>query len=112
MQAHADSTAADVMVALTTYPSTGDARAFARTLVERQLIACANVLPGVSSIYRWKGEIAEDSEQLIVMKLRRDRVDDLKHAIRELHPYEVPELLVLAVQDGLDAYVQWVVQTG
>ena len=108
MQAHTDSVANDVCLALTTVSSDADVSAFARTLVERDLIACANVLPGVTSVYRWKGEIVVDAEQLVVMKLRRDRVDALKLAITELHPYDVPELLVFDVADGLESYLRWV----
>ena len=67
MQAHTDSVANDVCLALTTVSSDADVSAFARTLVERDLIACANVLPGVTSVYRWKGEIVVDAVQLVVM---------------------------------------------
>jgi periplasmic divalent cation tolerance protein len=109
MQAPAHITATDVVMALTTYPSNGDVVTFARTLVERRVIACANVMTGVTSIYRWKDVITEDVEQLVIMKLPRNHVDDLKRSIAELHPYEVPELLVFEVQDGLDAYMRWVV---
>ena len=109
MQAHAHRLAEEVVVAITTLAADADAAAFARTLVERELIACANVLPGVTSIYRWKGEVVADGEQLVVMKLPGERLDALKQAFAELHPYEVPELLVFDVRDGLEAYLRWVV---
>ena len=107
MQAPADRDV-DIVVAITTLGEHHAAERFALPLVERGLIACANVLPRITSYYRWKGETNVDDEQLVIMKLRRDRVDELKQVMKELHPYEVPELIVLDVVDGLPDYLEWV----
>jgi periplasmic divalent cation tolerance protein len=100
-----------VVLALTTYPSSGDVGAFAHALVERHVIACANIVPAIRSIYRWEGAITEDAEQLVVMKLASAQVETLKAVVRELHPYDNPELVVLDVRDGLEAYLGWVLST-
>jgi periplasmic divalent cation tolerance protein len=85
----------------------GVAQALARTLVERRLAACVNVVPGVVSIYRWQGEVHADPESLIVIKTTRDRLADLLAALHELHPYEVPEALVVAPESGAAPYLRW-----
>ena len=92
----------------TTLPAGADAAALARTLVGERLAACVSALPGVRSVYRWRGEIAEDEEQQVLIKTVADRVGSLSDRIRELHPYEVPELLVLPVTGGDAAYLEWV----
>ena len=97
-----------VRVALTTAPDAEAAARIARVLVEERVAACANLVPQVRSIYRWQGRIEDDSEVLLVIKTRADRVDALAARLRALHPYEVPELVVLRVESGLDAYLDWV----
>ena len=98
------------VVVLTTMPAAGDAaKTFARTLVTERLVACANLLPPMTSIYRWEGEVQEDEERQIVMKTVRGRVPALLERIRQLHPYDVPEFLVLPVAEGSEAYLQWIV---
>ena len=96
------------VVLLVTTPSADVAAAIARTLVEEGLAACGNVLPGIRSIYRWEGKVQEDAEALLVIKTERRLVPELKVRLPELHPYDVPELLVLPVEDGLPAYLEWV----
>jgi periplasmic divalent cation tolerance protein len=88
------------------------ARAIARALVERRLAACVNLVPGVVSIYRWKGAIEEGSETTLLIKTRASLVGSLTEAIRELHPYDVPEVVALPIVlgEGSEAYARWVVE--
>jgi periplasmic divalent cation tolerance protein len=97
-----------VAIVLTTLPAGADADALARTLVGERLAACVNVLPPMQSIYRWKGAIEAASERQLLMKTAARRVADLKRRLAELHPYDVPEILVLAVNDGGESYLEWV----
>jgi periplasmic divalent cation tolerance protein len=98
----------DAVVVLVTTPSADAAAAMARALVEEGLCACGNVVPGIRSIYRWEGEVQEDAEALLVLKTERRLVEALKERLPALHPYQVPELLVLPVEDGLGPYLKWV----
>jgi periplasmic divalent cation tolerance protein len=98
----------EIRVVLVTAPEDG-AAALGRTLVEEGLVACANVLPGVTSVYRWEGSVQEDSEALIVLKTDGSRIPDLLRRMPELHPYDVPEVLVLDVAAGHPPYLEWVV---
>jgi periplasmic divalent cation tolerance protein len=97
----------DHVVALSTLPSMEKAAELARTLVAERLVACVNLVPGVRSIYAWKGELCDEAEVLCVMKTRRDRVDALRTRLPALHPYEVPELVVLPVGAGHAPYLAW-----
>lgn len=103
-----DGGASDVVLALSTAPDAEQAARIGRALVEERLIACASLVPGLTSIYRWRGEVQAEPEVLLVMKTRRALVDRLKARLPELHPYEVPELVVTGVVDGLEAYCRWV----
>lgn len=100
--------ARDVVLALSTVADAEQAARIGRTLVEERLIACANLVPGLTSIYRWQGEIHADAEVLLLMKTRRALVPQLKERLPQLHPYQVPELLVTEVTDGLEPYCRWV----
>jgi periplasmic divalent cation tolerance protein len=95
-------------VVLSTTGTEGEASRIAQALVERRLAACVNVVPGVSSTYRWQGVVRTDSEWLLVVKTRRDRFDEVRAAIRELHTYEVPEVVMLDIVDGDPAYLAWI----
>lgn len=95
------------IVVLSTVGNAEDADRIARALVERRLAACVNVVPGLVSIYRWKGAVERDEERLLVIKTRRERLDALRAAIVSLHPYEVPEILALPVEAGSPAYLAW-----
>jgi periplasmic divalent cation tolerance protein len=102
-----------VSVVLVTVPDAEVGRRLARALLEERLVACANLVPGVTSLYRWEGEVQEDDEVLLVMKTRSGLVPRLSARIPELHPYELPEVLALGVTDGLPAYCRWVLdETG
>ncbi|HET7230846.1 MAG TPA: divalent-cation tolerance protein CutA [Longimicrobium sp.] len=100
--------AAPLRVVLMTAPDADTAARVARALVDERLIACANVLPGATSIYRWEGAVHAEPECLVVMKTREALVPRLVERAAELHPYSVPELLALPVMDGLPAYCRWV----
>ncbi|HEX8244590.1 MAG TPA: divalent-cation tolerance protein CutA [Longimicrobium sp.] len=99
-----------VCVVLMTAPDAETGRRIARALVDERLIACANVLPGVTSVYRWQGAVEEAAEVLVVMKTPAARVPRLVERAAALHPYEVPELLALTVAEGLPAYCRWVME--
>jgi periplasmic divalent cation tolerance protein len=97
----------DAVIVLTTLAAEADAAAFARTLVEERLAACVNVLPAMTSVYRWKGEIEQDREQQLVIKTSREKTEELQARLRQLHPYELPEFLILAA-GGSQAYLGWI----
>jgi periplasmic divalent cation tolerance protein len=97
----------EFVIALTTIGGDADGVALARTLVAERLAACVNVLPPMMSVYRWKGHVEEDREQQLVMKTSSARVGALQARLRELHPYEVPEFLVIAIESGSEAYLGW-----
>ena len=98
----------DFVIVLTTLPADGDAAAFASTLVEERLAACVNIGGEMQSVYRWEGQIEEDQERQVTIKTSRASVARLWERVRELHPYEVPEFLVLPVVDGSDMYLNWI----
>jgi periplasmic divalent cation tolerance protein len=95
-------------VVLSTAGTETEASYIARVLVERGLAACVNVVPGVKSTYRWQGAVRTDAEWLLVVKTRRDRFDEVRATIRELHSYEVPEVVMLDIADGDAAYLAWI----
>lgn len=99
------------VIVLTTFPADGDAEAFATALVEERLAACVNLLPPMQSIYRWEGGIERDTERQVVVKTSRERIAALWDRVRDLHPYDVPEFIVLPIVDGNDAYLHWVAES-
>jgi periplasmic divalent cation tolerance protein len=99
------------VIVLSTFPADQDASLLARTLVEERLAACVNVLPPMTSIYRWEGAVEQAAEHQLVMKTTAAKVEALKARIAELHPYDVPEVLVLSVSDGAASYLQWVYES-
>ena len=98
----------DVAIVLTTLGADADAATLARTLVEEGLAACVNVLPPMTSVYRWKGAVEQDREQQLIIKTASARLADLEARLRALHPYELPEFLILTAAGGSDAYLAWV----
>jgi periplasmic divalent cation tolerance protein len=98
----------DAMVVMTTVASADEAVTLIKTLLERRLIACGQIIPGVRSLYRWNGKIADESEVIVYLKTRAARLDSLEVAFAELHPYKVPELLALPVTAGLAKYLSWI----
>jgi len=97
-----------VMVALTTAPSAEVGERIGQSLVEERLAACANVVGGITSIFRWKGAIARESEVLIILKTTEGDMGALERRVVELHPYEVPEVIALPVEAGHAPYLDWV----
>ncbi|HVG68649.1 MAG TPA: divalent-cation tolerance protein CutA [Gaiellales bacterium] len=97
-----------VAIVFTTLGAEADAAALARTLVEEGLAACVNVLPPMTSVYRWRGAIEQDREQQLIIKTTAARVGDLEARLKSLHPYELPEFLILPVVGGSSAYLAWV----
>lgn len=95
------------LVVLSTVARAEDAERIARALVERRLAACVNVVPGLVSVYRWKGNVEKNDERLLLIKTRRERLPALREALAALHPYELPELLALPVEAGSPAYLEW-----
>lgn len=100
--------AGGVRVVLTTCPDPATADRIARTLVQERLAACGNVVPGVTSIYRWEGRIETAGECLLILKTRAERLAALAARLDEIHPYDVPEVLALPVEAGATAYLRWV----
>lgn len=93
---------------LVTAPSQEVAGELARQVVEERLAACVNVIGGVRSVFRWEGAIDEAEEVLLLLKTRADRVDALRDRVVSLHPYEVPEFVVLPIAQGLEPYLGWI----
>lgn len=96
-------------VVLTTLSSSEDASRLATAFVEQQLAACVNILPGVRSVYAWEGKVVDEDELMLVIKTTRRRLDALKAALLVMHPYEVPEFVVFAVDRISDPYHVWLV---
>ncbi len=101
---------AEVLIALCTCPTAALAEDIAEALVAEGLAACVNILPGVTSVYRWQGELQRDCEFLTLIKTTRARLPELTDRIRALHSYELPEVVALPVTGGLPAYLNWVIQ--
>lgn len=98
----------ETRVVLVTGPDMETLVSLARTLLAERLIACANVVGGVRSIFRWQGEVAEEDEALAILKTTEPRLAALRARVLELHPYDVPEFLALPVSVGAEAYLDWV----
>ncbi len=98
----------DIVLVLTTIGDDPQSETIAQTLVEERLAACVNVYPTMASFYRWKGAVERDGERQLVIKTTRDRLPVLEPRLRELHPYELPEFVVIAVDDGSRDYLEWV----
>jgi len=99
--------AATARVVLVTVPSGGKAESLAEGAVESRLAACVNVIPGVVSLYRWKGRVHRDAESLLVIKTSAARLKALEKWIKARHPYETPEFLVLNGSGGSKEYLSW-----
>lgn len=94
-------------IVLTTVPGDDEGAAIGRALVDRRLAACVSVVPGVRSFYRWQGAVHEDAERLLVIKTRAAQFEELRRAVRELHSYDTPEIILLEISDGDPAYLAW-----
>lgn len=98
----------DKLVAFSTCGSGEEAERIARGLVEARAAACVNIVPGVRSIYRWKGVVEDAGEWLLVIKTTQERFERLRSELVRLHSYETPELIALDIRDGLPAYLGWI----
>lgn len=94
-------------VVLITVPTEEKAKEIARTLVEERLAACVNIVPGLTSIYRWEGKVVEDRELLLIVKTTTFRFPLLKERVQALHPYTVPEIIALPIAEGHRDYLNW-----
>jgi periplasmic divalent cation tolerance protein len=101
----------DKIIVLSTAGSKDEARKIGRALVERLLAACVNIVPQVGSIYRWEGEIEEAEEWLLIVKTTRGAFERVRDAITELHSYDVPECISIAIDDGNVGYLSWIGQS-
>jgi periplasmic divalent cation tolerance protein len=97
-------------IVLTTAANPEEAARLARVVVEERLAACATLVPGVESVYRWKGEVETASETMLLIKTGRDQLAALEMRLRELHSYETPEFLVLEVESGSPPYLNWLME--
>jgi len=93
---------------LITTPNEDEAARIGRALVDEKLAACANIVKGVRSIYRWKGEVCDDQECLMVVKTVDERFEALERRVKELHSYDVPEIIALPILKGSEPYLNWV----
>jgi periplasmic divalent cation tolerance protein len=91
-----------------TFPEIETARRISKLLVTENLAACANIIPGVESIYRWQDKIENAPETLVLFKTTADRYGAFQDKLKSLHPYEVPEIICLRIADGLPEYLKWV----
>lgn len=97
-----------VLAAYLTFPDAATAQAIAKTLVERRLVACVNLLPSATSVYRWEDEVVTATEVIGWAKTTRDRLPALTQAVRELHPYDLPCVVAYPAVGGLSEYLAWV----
>ncbi|MDY6978560.1 MAG: divalent-cation tolerance protein CutA [Pseudomonadota bacterium] len=93
---------------LCTCPDTDTARQLADRLVAGRLAACVNIVPGLESVYEWQGKVERDGEVLLIIKSRQDRYGQLEETLRQHHPYELPEILRVSLDGGLQDYLQWI----
>jgi len=96
------------LVTLCTVPDRATGEKIARALVEERLAACVNLVPGLSSTYRWEGKIVTEAECLLIIKTSSARLEDLMQRIKSLHPYELPEIIALPITAGSDEYLNWI----
>jgi periplasmic divalent cation tolerance protein len=101
----------DKILVLTTAGSRDEARKIGRALVERLLAACVNIVQQIGSIYRWEGEVEEAEEWLLIVKTTRAAFERVREAILELHSYEVPECISIAIDEGSVGYLSWIGQS-
>jgi len=98
----------DKRIVLTTAGSEEEARKMAQHLVEHKFAACVNIVPGIESIYQWQGKVESAREWLLVIKTTSDKFVEVRDAIRELHSYDLPECIAVAIEDGSEEYLAWI----
>ena len=102
--------AEEVLLVLSTFPEAETARRIARQIVEEKYAACANLLPPIESIYWWEGKVEQGNEALVLFKTTAARFEGMQARLRQLHPYEVPEIIAVAIERGLPEYLRWVAE--
>ena len=100
--------AAKILLVLSTFPDAEAARRISNQLITEKFAACANILPAVESIYRWKENVESANETLVFFKLSEDRQSAFQEKLRSLHPYEIPEIIFIPISHGLPEYLRWV----
>jgi periplasmic divalent cation tolerance protein len=100
--------AGQVLVILVTTANQEEAVRIGKEMVNAKLAACANIIPGIQSIYRWDGKVVQEQEVLLILKSIKRRYRALEKAIKTMHSYEIPEIIALPVKEGLDRYIGWV----
>lgn len=100
--------AVTAIACLCTCPDADSARRIADALVDARLAACVNLVPGITSVYRWQGKVEQADEVLLVAKTVRERLDALTREVQALHPYELPEVVAVEISGGLPAYLDWI----
>jgi periplasmic divalent cation tolerance protein len=98
----------DKRIVLSTAGSEEEARKLAQHLVENRLAACVNIVPQIESVYRWQGKVESSREWLLIIKTTAERCGAVSSAIQELHSYDIPECVIVAIDDGSDAYLEWI----
>ncbi len=101
----------DKRIVLTTAGSEEEAQKIAHHLVESRIAACVNIVPGISSVYRWQGKVEEAREWLLLIKTTAAAFEKIREAITELHSYELPECVCLTIEDGSANYLQWIAES-
>jgi periplasmic divalent cation tolerance protein len=97
----------EILIVFTTFANEADAARVARVLVEERLVACANLLPGARSVYRWKDQVKDEPEVVVLMKTRKQDWTALLSRLHELHPYETPECVAVRIAAGAPKYMAW-----
>jgi periplasmic divalent cation tolerance protein len=98
-----------VLLAISTFPDAETANRIAQTLVGEKLAACANIIPAVHSIYRWKGKVETAGEVVVFFKTTENQLAAFEEKLRSLHPYEVPELIGIKIDSGSPDYLRWMI---
>ncbi len=98
----------ELILVLTSYPDHEGAQLLAQRLIEQRLAACVNILPTMTSIYEWKGQLESGTEHLLMIKTRKKDYDVLSQEISQQHPYELPEIIAFPIEAGLDGYLKWI----
>ncbi len=98
------------IIVYSTFPNVASAESVGGGLVERKLAACVNILPGMTSIYRWEGKVERDSEVVMIIKTRKSLADAVIVGVKAEHPYTNPALLVVPIEGGAEAYLSWLIE--
>lgn len=98
----------EYQIILNTYPDQEQAKQMANTLVDEGLAACVNIVPGLTSIYKWQGKRESGTEVLLIIKTRREHYEQIESRIKSMHPYELPEIISVPIENGLKAYLDWI----